>query len=230
MNPRVLVAVLIYAAMLVAGVLIALPVRAQPVDVALVLGVDVSGSVSTENFNLQRDGVAEAVGSDDFAVAVRSGQIGRIALMVIQWGSEARVAINWRVIETQGQALAFAAEVRAMERTESGATCLSNALIKAGAALMAWEDNASRRVIDVSGDGADNCNIDVADARAAILAQGITINGLPIVTTAEPMIAEWYERKLIGGPGAFLIVAEGFKSFADAIRKKIATEVAEVRP
>jgi hypothetical protein len=202
--------------------------RGEAVDVALVIALDVSGSVSEDHWQLQRDGVAEAVGSRQFAAAVSAGQIGRVAVAVVQWGSGAAVAIGWRVIQGPGEASVMAGEIRAMARLESGATCMANALVKSGLALMAWEDGATRRVIDLSGDGADNCNIDVSAARAALLAQGITINGLPIVTSTEPKVDDWYERNVIGGPGAFLIVAEGHGSFAEAFLKKLITETAEV--
>ncbi|HYF55332.1 MAG TPA: DUF1194 domain-containing protein [Salinarimonas sp.] len=204
--------------------------KAQPVDVALLIGLDVSGSVSEENWTLQRDGVADAIGSPAFGAAITSGQIGRMAIAVMQWGSGAQVVVGWTVLDSRAGARAFAARVREMARLESGATCMGNALVKAGIELMAWDDQASRRVIDISGDGADNCSASVSDARAAVLAQNITINGLPIVTPTEPHIAEWYEGKLIGGPGAFVVIAEGFDSFANAFLRKLVWETAEVLP
>lgn len=202
--------------------------HAQPVDVALLIAMDVSGSVSEDNWKLQRDGVADAIGSPAFGAAITSGQIGRMAIAVMQWGSGAELVVGWTVLDSRAGARAFAAQIRSMARLESGATCMGNALLKAGIELMAWEDQASRRVVDVSGDGADNCSASVSDARAAILTQSITINGLPIVTLTEPHIAEWYETKLIGGPGAFVVIAEGFDSFANAFLRKLITETAEM--
>lgn len=208
------------------------PVQAddRPVDVALLLAVDVSGSVSDDNWHLQRDGIADAIGSPEFGHSISSGQIGRIAVLVLQWGSDAKVVIDWRVLTGRADARVLAAEIRELARTESGATCMGNMLVKAAAALAGWSDQATRRVIDVSGDGADNCNIELAPTRAAVLAQGITVNGLPIVTVTEPQIAEYYETKVIGGPGAFTVVAEGFESFARAMRFKLVIETAEARP
>jgi hypothetical protein len=208
----------------------ALAEERSPVDVALLLAVDVSGSVSEESWRLQRDGIAQAVASDEFARAVRMGSTGRIAIAVVQWGSDAKLAIGWRMIEGPVEAKAVAGEIRTMARTESGATCMGNALMKAVAELASWEDVATRRVVDISGDGADNCNLDLATARAAALEAGLTLNGLPIVTPTEPQIVEWYERKVIGGPGAFVVVADGHARFAEAFLKKLTLEIADARP
>jgi hypothetical protein len=214
---------------LLATLAMATPAMAEdrPVDVALLLAVDVSGSVSEDNWKLQRDGIARAVASEEFARAVRIGAVGRVALAVVQWGSDAKLVIGWRVIENAGQAKEVAGEIRAMARTESGATCMGNMLMKASKELVAWTDNAARRVIDISGDGADNCNLDLNKARTAALEAGLTLNGLPIVTPTEPKIAEYYENKVIGGPGAFAVIADGHESFGEAFLRKLTLEVAD---
>ena len=202
----------------------------KPVDVALVLALDVSGSVTEDGWRIQRDGVASAIGSDQFAQAVRRGQIGRVAIAVVQWGTMPRLAIGWRVVETSGETRALADEMRGMRRAESGGTCMGTALKTITAELVAWEDLATRRIIDVSGDGASNCGLDLAVMRAATLKAGITINGLPIVTPVEPKIAEWYADNVIGGPGAFTVVAKGNHGFAEAFLRKLTVEVAALVP
>lgn len=202
----------------------------KAVDVALVLALDVSGSVTEDNWRTQRDGVANAVNSDQFAQAVRRGQIGRVAIAVVQWGTAPRLVVGWRVVETAGETKALAAEMRSMRRAEAGGTCLGTALKMITAELMAWEDLATRRIIDVSGDGASNCGPDLAVIRKATLSSGITINGLPIVTPVEPKVAEWYEENVIGGPGAFSVVADGHHNFAEAFLRKLTVEVAALVP
>lgn len=202
----------------------------QPVDVALLLAVDVSGSVTDDNFKLQRDGIADAIGSPAFGMAITSGAHGQIAVLVMEWGSDAKVVIGWTVLSSRADARALAGAIRGLSRTESGATCMGAMLMKAATELAPWAGAATRRVIDVSGDGADNCNVDMSLARQMVIDDGITINGLPIVTVTEPKIDEWYEAKLIGGPGAFTVIAEGFESFASAMLWKLTIEVAEARP
>ena len=133
-----------------------------------------------------------------------------------------------RVEKTQRRELA--AEMRSMRRAEAGGTCLGTALKMITAELMAWEDLATRRIIDVSGDGASNCGPDLAVIRKATLSSGITINGLPIITPVEPKVAEWYEENVIGGPGAFSVVADGHHNFAEAFLRKLTVEVAALVP
>lgn len=202
----------------------------KPVDVALVLALDVSGSVSEDGWRIQRDGVASAIGSDQFAQAVRRGQIGRVAVAVVQWGTMPRLVIGWRVVETAGETRALAEEMRGMRRAEAGGTCMGTALKTITAELIAWEELATRRIIDISGDGASNCGLDLAVMRTATLQAGITINGLPIITPIEPKIAEWYEDNVIGGPGAFAVVADGNQRFAEAFLRKLTVEVAALVP
>jgi hypothetical protein len=217
------------AALVLLGLLSATPALAgarQPVDVALVLAIDVSGSVSEDNWKTQREGVASAVGSDQFAQAVRRGQIGRVAIAVIQWGTAPRMVIGWRIVENAEETRALAEEMRRMQRAESGGTCMGTMLKMVTAELTGWDDYATRRIVDVSGDGASNCGIDFPAMRAAALKEGITINGLPIVTPVEPKIADWYGDNVIGGPGAFTVVADGHHRFAEAFLRKLTVEIA----
>lgn len=202
----------------------------QPVDVALVLAVDISISVSDEEWQLQRDGIADAIGSDVFARAVGAGHHGRIAVALMQWAWHPHTAIGWRIIASPAAARALADEIRAMPRATKGWTCVARMLAGATVLLEPWRNLAARRVIDVSGDGANNCKTEIDDvpaARAAALATGLTINGLPIISTEDPKVDEWYEAALIGGPGAFVVVAEGFGAFRDAFLRKLVIEVAE---
>ena len=196
------------------------------VDVAIVLAIDVSGSISEENWKFQRDGIAEVIGSPAFAAAITSGQIGRVAIAVMQWGTMPRVALSWRVVQTAAEARDLAGAVAVLRRLESGGTCMGAAIKGATAELGVWEDLAVRRVIDVSGDGASNCGLEVAAPRLVAIELGITINGLPIVTASEPKVDQWYAENVIGGPGHFMVVAEGYRDFAEAFAKKMTTEIA----
>ena len=198
----------------------------RPVDVALVLALDVSGSVSEDGWRTQREGIASAVGSDQFAQAVRRGQIGRVAITVVQWGTRPRMVIGWRIVENASETGALAREMRGMQRAEAGGTCMGTMLKMITAELAAWDDYASRRIVDVSGDGTSNCGIDLAVACTAALKEGITINGLPIATPIEPKIADWYADDVIGGPGAFTVVAQGTQNFAEAFLRKLTVEIA----
>lgn len=198
----------------------------QPVDVALVLALDVSGSISDDAWKVQREGIASAVGSDQFAQAVRRGQIGRVAIAVVQWGTSARMVMGWRVVESSNEVQALARGMRAMQRAESGGTCMGTMLKMVTTELVPWDDYASRRIVDVSGDGASNCGTDLKDMRSAALKEGITINGLPIVTPVEPKVADWYADNVIGGPGAFTVVADGNGGFAEAFLRKLTVEIA----
>lgn len=198
----------------------------QAVDVALVLALDVSGSISDDAWKTQREGIASAVGSDQFAKAVRQGQIGRVAISVVQWGTAPRMIIGWRVVENPSEIKALAQDMRSMQRAESGGTCMGTMLKMITAELQAWDDYATKRVVDVSGDGASNCGLDLAAMRTATLKEGITINGLPIVTPIEPKVAGWYSDNVIGGPGAFTVVADGNGGFAEAFLRKLTVEIA----
>ena len=198
----------------------------KPVDTALVLAVDVSGSVNDERWDLQRNGIADVLESPDFGHTIRMGAIGRVAITIVQWGTMAH-SMPWRILENHQDAVVYAQEIRSMTRQESGGTCMGTALKKIDQQVIGqWLDYAGRVIVDVSGDGATNCGMEFITARQALLDQGITINGLPIITPIEPKIDQWYEENVIGGPGAFMVVADGYKEFAQAFKKKFIIEIA----
>lgn len=199
--------------------------RAQtPVDLQLVLAVDASGSVTAERFTLQRDGYAAAFRHPDVLRALRGGTV---AITMIQWtGPRLQlVVVPWTLISNANGAEAFAQAIQSAPRQLfSGGTSISGA-IDFSATLFAqsrWQ--AARRVIDVSGDGANTSGRPASDARDDAVAQGIVINGLPILAI-EPYLDRHYESEVIGGPGAFLIPAESYEAFADAVRRKLILEI-----
>ena len=208
---------------LIATLASAPPARAA--SVALVMAIDVSESVSSERYLLQHDGIARAFENPKLLDAITES--GGIEALVLEWSDPDKIAItvDWTKIGDRDSAMRFAATVRATKRTSHGLTAIGAALQTAGTALDRAPEPAPHRVIDVSGDGMANFGPSPADVRDDLVAQGITINGLAILTE-EPWLAEYYEQNVIGGPSAFCLVAENMDSFAEAMLKKLVQEVA----
>lgn len=211
--------------------LLAAPLRAQPVDLALVLAVDASGSVDAERFELQKQGYAAAFRNPRVLGAIKGGAIGAIAITMVQWTGPAmhRVVVRWRRIEDAASAAAAAdAIARAPRELFGGGTSLSGAITYSMRLLDELPFEATRRVIDISGDGANNRGERPTGPRDEAIAKGITINGLPIVSL-EPDLDDYYRAEVIGGPRAFVVVAENFQNFAAAIVQKLVLEIADAR-
>jgi hypothetical protein len=215
----------------VAGALPA-PIRAQSkprqVDLHLALAVDASGSVSPRRFELQRRGYADAFANPRVLQAIRSGPNGAIAVAMYQWtGPVLHAPVTpWRLIEDESTIRDFAAEVAAgPRRLYGGGTSISGA-IDYGVGLFSQSTfEGGRRVIDVSGDGANNRGRPAEAARDEAIRREININGLPILEV-EPDLEEHFRNNVIGGPGAFLIAAETFEDFGTAILRKLILEIA----
>ena len=234
----------IRAFLLVAAMLAAAPVAAetgkQAVDLELVLAVDVSGSVDSYEAQLQRDGYVQAILDPNILLAIQSGVLGRIAATYIEWAGfdYQRTAVEWTLIHDAGSARAFAMQVARAGIITARRTSIS-ALIDY--ATPRFDDNGfegTRLVIDISGDGPNNSGIFVTYARDATVAAGITINGLPILNDRPNQFGYpimkgldlYYRECVIGGPGAFMVVAENFEDFAEAIRSKLILEIAGLAP
>jgi hypothetical protein len=210
-------------ALLAAGV----PGRAaEPVDTALVLAVDVSLSVNEERYRLQQDGIAAAFENPELAKAIAGGPNGAIAVAVMEFSDPDRqfAVIEWTRVASVEDARALAARIRRVRRSSDGLTGIADALLAAQDLLETSPFPASRRVVDVSGDGMSNIGTEITEARDRLLAAGITINGLPILSE-EPWLASYYTAYVIGGPGAFVIAAEGLDSFAAAMKRKLVQEL-----
>jgi Ca-activated chloride channel family protein len=194
---------------------------------ALVLAVDVSVSVTADSYLLQRNGIARAFENPLLAGAI-SAVPGGIEALVLEWSDPDRIAVTvgWTRVADTDSAVAFAAAVRAMTRSSEGLTAIGPALLSAAAAFDNTPEPAPRRIIDISGDGMANFGLPPAVARDRIVAAGITINGLAIVTE-EPWLEAYYRSNVIGGPGAFVVAARDFSSFADAMLRKLVQEVAD---
>ena len=201
-------------------------------DVAVVLAVDVSGSVDDNRFRLQREGIATALESDELAAAVATGANHAIEVTVIEFAEEQHVIVSWAVLRRRDDLAAFAGWVRSAERSWLHTKTDPGRGITAADKLFATEPLvAERRVIDVSGDGRQNTGeVPTAEARDAVIAHAVTLDGLPITGGAERDLDEWYRANVIGGPGAFLIVANGYEAFAEAFRQKLLLEIVGPAP
>jgi len=223
---------LLFACTLLGCALSMLPVAtraAERVDVALVLAVDVSESVDSARFTLQMAGIAAAFEAPEVQRAVLAGPNHAMLIALVQWSNHPNLSVPWTLLTSPEDVHAFAAQVRRLRRTEKGFTCMSVALRSiADKLLTQLPVPAGRTVVDVSGDGAENCNPrEPVDAvRDDLVAAGVTVNGLPILEGDEADTLEaWYRAHVIGGDASFLIAAHGFEDFERAMRRKFITEI-----
>ncbi len=202
--------------------------RAQDheVDLALVLAIDCSFSVDSREFALQMEGIGRAFMTDEVKAAIAQGTRQRIAVAVVQWSDERNqmVALPWTLVTGSADAdeLGQVLMRQARELTEGG-TSLSAALIFS-ASLFAAAPSAERKVIDVSTDGRNNSGPPVAPVRDSVLAQGITINGLTILNE-WPTLDTYVEGNVAGGPGHFVIPANDYEAYGEAILRKLLREI-----
>jgi hypothetical protein len=211
----------------------------EEVDLLLVLAADVSRSITSDKFNLQRNGYAAAITNPRVMEAIRSGPHGKIGVAFVEWSgvSSQKVIIDWAIIGDAKSAQGFAAQVVEMQRPFADRTSISAAIDFALEQLERAPFRSSRHTIDVSGDGTNNSGRDVMSARDAAVAAGATINGLVILsdtplpwnadhTNPPGGLAKYYENNVIGGPGAFVMAAQNFESFGQAIINKMIAEIA----
>jgi hypothetical protein len=212
---------------------------AVPVDIELVLAVDVSYSMDPDEQALQREGYVQALTSPEFLRALREGAHSRIAITYFEWAgfSDQKIILPWRLIDGPESADGVAAEIARAPYRRSSRTSISGALQFAAPLFDASGYRGLRRVIDVSGDGANNNGPPVAVERDAVVEKGITINGLPIMlkrpTFANIDIEDldiYYEDCVIGGPGAFVVPIREREQFKEAIRTKLVLEIAGRTP
>jgi hypothetical protein len=205
------------------------------VDLELVLAVDASRSIDGFEYRLQRQGYARALIHPAVIGAITSGPRRRVAIAYVEWSGAVQQAtlVGWAVIDGKAAARAFAAKLTAAPRRFLGGTSISGAI---GYSMRMFKSNGirgARRVIDVSGDGPNNRGVPSVVARDAAVRAGVTINGLAILND-RPSRPPWpeepvdihYKTKVIGGPGAFMMVVKGFDAFAAAIRNKLIREIA----
>jgi hypothetical protein len=204
------------------------------VDTALIVSVDVSNSVDEHRYKLQMEGIAKALEDPQVLQAILNGPQGGILIAMVTWADKPRIAIPWQRISSAADAAAVAAKVRALPRQTGEFTCVSGMLRTiADKVVPQIPAKALRTIVDVSGDGQENCNPDQPPAavRDELAASGVTINGLPILEGDEGATLEgWYRENVMGGPGSFILPADGFGDFGRAIRQKFVIEISGTFP
>lgn len=230
-----------------------------PADVALVMSIDVSASVDDERYRLQMDGIAQAFEDPGVIDTITSGASGRILVAVVAWADRAELAIPWTPIASKADAVALADRVRRLKRYGGEFTCLARMLAAIDETVLdAQPLRASRVVVDVSGDGVDNCSPDAVtrEKRDNLIKRGVTINGLPIIEHPGVIVGAgayrapgealaylrelesheqltldgWYRETVMGGEFSFILPANGYTDFARAMRQKFVTEISAAVP
>ncbi|WP_182084870.1 DUF1194 domain-containing protein [Aureimonas sp. ME7] len=236
---RTLARLLGAASFLASGTLV---VRAEPVDVELVLAVDVSWSMDRGEQEIQRNGYIAALRSPELHAAIADGAYGRVAITYVEWAGDTSqtIVLPWTLIDGKASAEAFAYRLAAAEPDRRRRTSISSAIDFAADLFDRNEFEGTRRVIDVSGDGPNNQGRPVTQARDAATARGITVNGLPLMTQGAgdgygswgsiPDLDRYYETCVIGGPGAFMIPVNDWEQFPEAVRRKLVLELADAAP
>ena len=200
----------------------------RQVDLALILAIDVSGSVNADRWTLQRQGYEAAFRSPEVLQSITSGPKKAIAVTMVEWSgaNHQKQVVDWTIISDQASAEAFASAMAEAPRVYSDWTSISAALDFAVPLFRDADVEAGRKVIDVSGDGVNNQGRNVSDARDEIVARGIIINGLPILTEYDEL-DQYYHDRVIGGAGAFIEVAKDYSSFAHAVQAKLVREIVD---
>lgn len=213
---------------------------AEAVDLLLVLAADVSRSVDQPKFQLQRDGYAAAINDPRVLNAIKSGARGRIAVCFVEWSGAGaqKVVIDWMIVDGHDSARKFSDALVEAPRSFADRTSISGAIDFSMEMLARAPFEAPRRTIDISGDGTHNSGRGLLAAREDALAQGVTINGL-VILSEKPLpwnpehtnppggLAKYFQDNVIGGPGAFVAVAQSFESFGQALISKLIAEIAE---
>jgi hypothetical protein len=216
---------------------------AEPVDVALVLVADVSRSIDDSEFQLQKQGYAQAFTDPKVVAAITSGLSGAISVAYIEFAGseEVRTVVDWTIVRDAATAKAFVDRMSAAPRSFWGHTSISAGIDQAVQMLAESGVEPSRRVIDVSGDGTNNSGRPSGDARDDALKAGITINGLAIINDhpvswtfahVQPPggLGNWYKENVTGGAGSFVEEVHDFHDFGEALTRKLINEISESAP
>lgn len=226
------------AATVLAVLLAVWPLRAdaqEAVDVELVLAVDTSLSMSPAELVIQRDGYAAALRHDEVLQAIRNGVHGRIAITYFEWAGDAsqRVIVPWTVIASRADAERVAGRLNARPPASARRTSISGAMNFALDLFAEGRFRGLRRIVDISGDGPNNQGAPVDVTRDALVARGITINGLPLMTNgglrSSFSISDldiYYTDCVTGGPGSFVVPVNDWSQFPTAVRRKLVVELA----
>lgn len=214
---------------------------ADIVDVALVLVTDVSRSIDDSEFQLEKDGYGAAFSNPKVLAAIAGGATGRIAVAYLEFAGpyEVRTVTDWTVIGDAASARGFTDAMKAAPRSYYGRTSISAGIDAAMTLLNDGRFEATRRVIDVAGDGTNNAGREVAAARDDAVAAGVTVNGLAIINEhpvsytyahVQPPggLTEWYRQNVTGGPGTFVVEVRAFDAFGEAMTRKLVNEIASL--
>ncbi|SCB57524.1 Protein of unknown function [Rhizobium aethiopicum] len=217
------------------GVVPAAGVGGNEVDVTLVLAVDTSRSMDFEEVGIQRQGYVEALKHKEFIDAVKGGLTGRIAISYFEWAGYVvqDSMIDWQVIETEADAIAFADKLDARPIATQRRTSISTAIDQGASMITAGPYRGRREVIDVSGDGPNNSGNPVTPSRDKAVASGMIINGLAIMlrpSDAPGGLDKYYADCVIGGPGAFVLPVHKIEDFTIAVRRKLVLEISGLSP
>jgi hypothetical protein len=217
--------------------------RGAGIDLEVILAADVSRSIDDPEFDLQRKGYAAALTDPRVLAAIRGRSGAGIGVSFIEWSGDEdqQVVVDWTEIRDEEDAGSVAAAILAAPRSFMGRTSISAAIDFAMAHFAKSKWQASRRVIDISGDGTNNSGRPITEARDQALARGVTINGLAIINDKPNLgysahtqppggLPLYYRQNVIGGPNSFLLVVQDFNSFADAMANKLAKEIDVARP
>src|SRR5579885_979673 len=212
---------------LAASALWAPPARSRAVDLALILAIDVSGSVNAERWELQRRGYEAAFKSQEVMQSITSGPHKAIVVTMVEWSGQnhQRQVVDWTVIDDPVSAATFASLMAEAPRVYSDWTSISAALDFVVPLFKESGVTAGSNIIDVSGDGVNNQGRPIDNARVDALAKGIVINGLPILSDYDALDG-YYEEHVIGGAGAFMEVVKDYSSFSKGVLSKLVREIA----
>lgn len=198
--------------------------EAAACDIALVLAIDVSGSVDPQEYRLQMDGLAAALGDPTVREALLTA---KAQIAVLQWSGSSRqnVTAPWSAMATDGDIDALIDRVEAAPRAfRHFSTAIGDALAMSADMLGEVAGRCERLVVDVSGDGPSNEGLEVEPVRDALVRGGVLINGLAI-EIGDPGLSDYYRKHVIGGPGSFVMTARDFEDYPRAIRRKLLREL-----
>jgi hypothetical protein len=237
------------ALLLLAMVVAVLPSSAEDVqvDTALIVSVDVSNSVDEGRYKLQMEGIAKALEDPGVIDAIAGGPNGGILFSMVPWADRPSVAVPWTRITGKAEAAELANRIRRLPHQGGEFTCMTKMLRSMNDKVVPQiPGKAGRIIIDVSGDGPDNCNADepIDTVRDELVANGVTINGLPILLDTSEFAREhpnvpgsdglstenWYKTHVMAGNGAFVLPAQGYGDFGRAIRQKFIVEISGISP
>ena len=207
--------------------LVGVPAHAE-CKLALALGLDISASIDNAEYRLQIDGLAAAIQHPLVVEAILTPEGGYIEAAVYEWSgyTQQDVVLGWTRLDSPGAVAAFAGRLRAHTRPQGYLATAIGKAAEFGGALLRTAPACRRRVLDISGDGINNIGVPPAYFYSRGHLDGATVNGL-VILGAEPDPLTYYQQEVIFGPGAFVIVAQGFHDYRRAMREKLIREITQ---